>query len=181
MQANSMKNESSLLVIMLILLLSTIFSCSYKGSLNSGSSPNDRTNEGQFHQGSSNGNSEAEKGVTLYIVTSKEGCECFLDLCKELRTIGKDFATKYGDRIEVKLLDNDSDFQEVDSLREAHHLFLLPYVVLVDRRENFENVLYMKSGFEEAGPVLKELEMWVEFSMSAGESSEHSAKPMKGE
>jgi len=169
MQADSVKKNPMGLFVVLMVLLSPFSSCSNGDSpFNRGGTLVNRTNERQFHQGSSNGNSEAEKGVTLYIVTSKEGCECFLDLCKELRTIGKDFATKYGDRIEVKLLDNDSDFQEVDSLREAHHLFLLPYVVLVDRRENFENVLYMKSGFEEAGPVLKELEMWVEFSMSAG-------------
>ena len=182
MQADSMKKNPIRLFVVFMVLLSPFSSCSNgDSSFNSGGALASRTNEVQDHKGSGKGDNEAGKGITLYIVTSREGCECFLDLCKELRAIGKDFATKYGDRIEVSLLDNDSDLQEVNSLREAHHLFLLPYVVLVDNRGDVENVIYVISGFEEAGPVLKDLEMWVEFSLSGSGPKGPSTIPAKGE
>jgi hypothetical protein len=158
------KSVAALFAVMVV-MSSPLFSCFSRNNI-----PN-----------STMGSYEAKKGVTLYIVTSKEGCECFLELCEELRAIGDDLAAKYKGPLTVKLLDDVADASEVEPLRRAYHLFLLPYVVLVDNRGGFENVLYVKTGFGDAEAISKELQMWVAFSMSAGESLAPASETMKGE
>lgn len=105
---------------------------------------------------------KASSQALLYVIGSKRSCDCFVQVCNEIRAECEGLIAEYGGRVQICLLDADDDRSEVQRIRSKYDLSLLPIVVLLHREGDFEDVLYKKDGIAEAAMVGNDLASWIE-------------------
>ena len=102
----------------------------------------------------------------LYILVSRDSCECFVDLCEDVRRTCERIVAGHGNRVQIRVLDKDDDEAEVERIRDDYGLTMLPIVVLVVRDGEYEDVLYKADPVTDAEGLMWELKSWIE-SVSA--------------
>jgi len=98
----------------------------------------------------------------LYVLVSNDSCECFVDLCEEVRRTCEKLVDEHGNRVQIRVLDKDDDEAEVERIRNEHGLTMLPIVALVVRDGEYEDVLYKADPVTDAEGLMWELKSWIE-------------------
>ena len=111
---------------------------------------------------------DSPDGIYLYVATSRGGCECYVELCTDVRSEMKELAASYEESVHSRLIFEPEDADEVQGLRDFTYLWGLPIVALVDVKKGEGTIIYAKNGFFNVETVVAELDGAIDVRIHAG-------------